>query len=127
MTNTPRRDTSFEIQVRRLLHSRGYRYRVDHPLPGITRSRPDLVFPTERVAIYLDGCFWHSCPIHATTPVSGREWWVAKLAANVERDRRHGRELESAGWVAARFWEHEPPSEIVDRIVDLVIARRSGE
>ncbi len=124
MVNTPRRDTPFEMRVRRILHARGFRYRVDRPMPGVTRSRPDVVFPTERIAVYLDGCFWHSCPIHGTMPAAGREWWAAKLQANIERDRRHGEELEAAGWLAARFWEHEDPHDIADEIAAIVAARR---
>ena len=124
MVNTPQRDTPFEMRVRRILHARGFRYRVDRPMPGVTRSRPDVVFPTERIAVYLDGCFWHSCPIHGTMPAAGREWWAAKLQANIERDRRHTEELEAAGWLAARFWEHEDPHDIVEEIAAIVAARR---
>lgn len=94
--------------------------------PALPRSRPDIVFPTERVAVYLDGCFWHSCPAHGTMPASGREWWAAKLRANAERDLRHRGELEAAGWLAARFWEHEAPSSVADEIKALVAARRSA-
>lgn len=126
MTNTPRRDNPFELQVRKTLHARGLRYRVDKPLPGITRSRPDVVFPTEKIAVYLDGCFWHSCPTHGTLPITNREWWSSKLAANTERDRRHDRDLKSAGWLVARFWEHEDPPEIADAIEALIKARRAG-
>ena len=126
MANTPRRDTPFEMQVRRILHARGFRYRVDRSIPGVTRSRPDIVFPTERVAVYLDGCFWHSCPAHGTMPASGQEWWAAKLRTNTERDLRHRGELEAAGWLAARFWEHEDPSSVADEIKALVAARRSA-
>ena len=98
MQNTPQRDTPFEIRVRRLLYARGLRYRIDRAIPEVTRSRPDIVFRRERVAVFLDGCFWHSCPLHASTPRSNREWWLAKLRGNVERDRCHDRELTAAGW-----------------------------
>ena len=124
MHNTPQRDTPVEMQVRSRLHRRGLRFRVDRTIPGVTRSRPDLVFTKERVAVFLDGCFWHSCPVHGTTPHANRDWWLEKLAANVERDRRHDRELRTAGWLVLRFWEHEDPTSVVDAIESRVCERR---
>jgi DNA mismatch endonuclease (patch repair protein) len=73
-----------------------------------------------KVAVYLDGCFWHSCPVHATTPKSNRQWWVDKLKANVTRDRDTDRRLTEAGWLALRVWEHEDPEVAADRIERLV-------
>ena len=122
MRNTPRRDTPFEIAVRKRTHALGLRFRVDHRLPGVTRARPDLVFPGPRVAVFLDGCFWHSCPEHGTTPQTNRDWWIAKLRANVERDARHRAELEAAGWTVLRFWEHEDPTAVATRIETAVRA-----
>ena len=81
----------------------------------------------EAVAVFLDGCFWHSCPEHGTTPHANREWWVEKLRANFERDRRHDRELTAAGWLALRFWEHEEPATVVDAIERHVRSRRVRE
>lgn len=122
MRNTPRRDTPFEIAVRKRTHALGLRFRVDHRLPGVTRARPDLVFPGPRVAVFLDSCFWHSCPEHGTTPQTNRDWWIAKLRANVERDARHRAELEAAGWTVLRFWEHEDPAAVAARIETAVRA-----
>ena len=126
MQNTPRRDTPFEIRVRRLLHAKGLRYRIDQAIPEVTRSRPDIVFRRERVAVFLDGCFWHSCPLHASTPKANREWWRAKLRANVKRDRQHDRELISAGWAVSRFWEHEEAAAIATQIEQVVLKRRDS-
>ena len=124
MENTRRRDTPVELEIRRILHGRGLRYRVDCPVAGVTRARPDLVFPTEKVAVFVDGCFWHSCPVHGSQPVANADWWRAKLAANVERDRRHDRELRDAGWVVLRFWEHDDPTKAADEIEATVRRRR---
>jgi DNA mismatch endonuclease (patch repair protein) len=97
---------------------------VDRPVPGITRGRPDVLFPTERVAVFVDGCFWHSCQDHATVPRSNRSWWISKLRANVERDRRHSEELRSAGWEVFRYWEHDDMSEAAVEVEARVLARR---
>src|SRR4051795_6896695 len=79
MSRARRRDTAPEVAIRREAHRRGLRYRVDAALPGLPRRRADMVFTRRRVAVFVDGCFWHSCPIHATTPTANRGWWVAKL------------------------------------------------
>lgn len=124
MRRTRRRDTPAEVAIRKELYRRGLRYRVDVPIPGVTRSRPDIVFTGKRVAIFVDGCFWHSCPEHGTLPTANREWWEEKLAANVERDRRHNAELEAAGWVVLRFWEHEDPVEVASIIASVFHSRK---
>ena len=126
MRSTRRRDTSIEVQVHVLLLERCLRFEVDRSIAGVTRSRPDLVFWDERVAVFLDGCFWHSCPVHGTTPHANRSWWLEKLAANVERDRRHDHELRTAGWLVLRFWEHEDPGFVVDTIESRVCERREA-
>ncbi|MHA7209666.1 very short patch repair endonuclease [Arthrobacter sp. MDT1-65] len=107
MSQQRRRDTAPELRLRKSLFARGLRYRVDAPLPGMLRRRADVLFPRRQVAVFVDGCFWHSCPLHATTPRSNRDWWVAKLEANVTRDRGTDEHLRSRGWVVLRFWEHE--------------------
>src|SRR4051812_7431931 len=90
------RDTVPEMALRKRLHAMGLRYRVDHPpLPGL-RRRADIVFTRARVAVYVDGCYWHRCPEHGTTPKNNAEWWAAKLQRNVERDRDTDRRLASA-------------------------------
>ncbi len=117
MRNTPRRDTPFEIAVRRRVHARGLRFRVDRAVAGgVSRARPDLVFAGPRVAAFLDGCFWHSCPEHRSIPQANRRFWLQKLRANAERDERHRRELEAARWRVLRFWEHEDPDLVAAAI-----------
>ena len=113
-----RRDTKPEVALRRELHRRGLRYFVDRaPLKGM-RRRADLVFPRRKVAVYVDGCFWHSCPIHATKPRNNAQWWADKLAANVARDRDTDRRLIDEGWRVVRIWEHEDPTVAADRVED---------
>jgi DNA mismatch endonuclease (patch repair protein) len=120
MSRARRRDTAPEVAVRREAHRRGLRYRVDLPLPGLVRRRADLVFPRRRVAVFVDGCFWHSCPVHVSVPAANREWWVAKLAGNVDRDRHTDGHLRDLGWTVLRFWEHEDPVAVVDVIESAV-------
>lgn len=116
MLANKRRDTSTELAVRRELHSRGLRYRVDFaPLPSL-RRRADIVFTRARIAVFIDGCFWHGCPIHGTAPKQNADYWGPKLAANVDRDRDTDRRLTNAGWFVIRVWEHEAAGDASDRI-----------
>lgn len=111
------RDTGPELAVRSELHRRGLRFYVDRaPLPGL-RRRADILFPRRRVAVYIDGCYWHGCPEHGTWPKANAEWWRAKIEANRARDRDTDRHLADAGWVSIRAWEHEASSAIADRVV----------
>ncbi|KXF56196.1 very short patch repair endonuclease [Rhodococcus sp. SC4] len=111
-----RRDTAPELALRRELHRRGVRYYVDRaPVKGV-RRRADLVFPRRKVAVYVDGCFWHSCPQHATFPKNNAQWWAEKLAGNVTRDRDTDARLTDAGWTVVRIWEHENPVVAADRV-----------
>ena len=120
MQRQARRDTRPEVSLRRQLWRRGLRYRVEvSPLPEL-RRRADIVFTRRRVVVYVDGCFWHSCPEHATEPKANQAWWVAKLAANVERDRDTDERLDAAGWQVVRVWEHEDPQEAADRVESAV-------
>jgi DNA mismatch endonuclease (patch repair protein) len=123
-----RRDTAPELALRRELHRRGLRFRVDHrPVPGI-RCRVDVVFTRARIAVFVDGCFWHSCPAHAVAPKRNGDWWAEKLAGNVARDRRNDEQLEAAGWTVVRVWEHEAAAEAADRVcVALRAAAAAGE
>ena len=112
------RDTAPELALRRLLHARGLRYRVDMaPLPGL-RRRADIVFTRARLAVFVDGCFWHRCPQHGTSPKSNTDWWRDKLDRNVRRDRDTDRALAEAGWQVLRVWEHEPPETAAGEIQD---------
>ncbi|CAM2980442.1 very short patch repair endonuclease [Skermania piniformis] len=116
MSRQQRRDTAPELALRRELHRRGLRYFVDRaPLPGL-RRRADVVFPRLRVAVYVDGCFWHRCPVHATDPKRNAAWWAEKLAANVARDRETDAALAEAGWQVVRLWEHEAAETAADRV-----------
>ena len=116
MSRQRRRDTQPELLVRRILHSRGVRYRVNSaPVPGL-RTKADLVWKGLRLAVFIDGCFWHGCPEHATRPKANEAWWAEKLDTNVQRDRRTDRELTSRGWTVLRFWEHEQPETAADAI-----------
>lgn len=118
MSRQRRRDTAPEVALRRELHRRGLRFYVDRaPLPGV-RRRADLVFPRRRVAVYVDGCFWHRCPLHATDPKNNARWWADKLARNVERDRDTDSRLAAAGWTVVRVWEHEDPMTAATQVVD---------
>lgn len=120
MRNTPTRDTPAELALRRLLHRAGLRYRVDHrPVPGI-RRKADIVFTRAKVAVFVDGCFWHSCPTHATWPRANAQWWRDKLAGNVARDRDTDRRLTEAGWIVVRIWEHEAPEAAAAELIDLL-------
>ncbi|WP_446664137.1 very short patch repair endonuclease [Flexivirga sp. B27] len=117
MRRQRRRDTAPELALRRALHARGHRYRVDAPLPGLPRRRADLLFPGARVAVFVDGCFWHGCPVHATEPRSNRDWWQQKLAGNRDRDRDTNQHLLDSGWAVIRIWECTPLEEGI-RIVE---------
>lgn len=129
MRRQARRDTKPELALRRAVWRLGLRYWVDvPPVPG--RRRADLDFPRARVAVYLDGCFWHRCPAHGTLPTANREWWIAKLEANVARDRDTDAALAAQGWTVVRVWEHEGPLYGAARVVEAVRSsptnRRSG-
>ena len=122
MESQRQRDTAPEIQLRRELHRRGLRYRVDHPIP-LPRRRADIVFTGQRVAVFVDGCYWHGCPEHATAPKNNADWWRRKLDANIDRDRDTDRRLETAGWLVIHVWEHEKLSEAADRVEAAVRSR----
>lgn len=110
------RDTELELSVRRALHKHGFRYRVDFaPLPSV-RSRADIVFRGSKLAIYLDGCFWHGCPIHGSIPKTNQSYWAPKLSRNRARDSFVNLSLRAEGWTVMRFWEHQSAMEIVDNI-----------
>lgn len=118
------RDTVPELKVRRLLHAMGCRYLVDAaPIKG-SRRRADLVFRGPRVAVFIDGCFWHSCPNHGMTPRTNTRFWSDKLRRNRERDAETNRLLAEAGWLPLRFWEHQDPAEVAAAVANVVRRRR---
>lgn len=113
-------DTAPELALRRALHARGLRYRKHvAPLAGL-RCRADVVFSAAKVAVFVDGCFWHSCPEHRTQPRANGEWWKAKLGRTWQRDRMNDEALRAASWTVVRVWEHEDPESAAARIAGLV-------
>jgi len=124
MKRQQRRDTAAELAIRRALWSLGLRYRVHYPATR-GRRRVDIAFTRTRVAVFVDGCFWHSCPEHGTRPKANAEWWVEKLERNVRRDRETDAELRAAGWIVVRIWEHEDPTAVAERVAAIVRATRS--
>lgn len=122
MARVRSRNTRPELILRSSLWSRGFRYRLNARIFDV---RPDFVFPRQRVAVFVDGCFWHGCPAHYTRPVSRRDYWAGKLQQNVLRDVRQTQELEAAGWRTVRIWEHEVSSDLnaaVARVASAVAA-----
>ena len=114
-----KRDTRPETTIRSILHRRGYRFRKDALLRlGEVRTRPDVLFSRQRVAVYIDGCFWHRCPEHGVRPRVNQPYWGPKLDGNVERDRRTDNALREAGWTVLRLWEHTPVDAAVRLIED---------
>jgi DNA mismatch endonuclease, patch repair protein len=125
MQNTAQRNTRPELRLRSALHRLGLRYRVHAaPLKGV-RRHADIVFPRQRIAVFVDGCFWHSCPDHATFPKANRDWWEEKLQANRDRDEDTDRRLRANGWESIRVWEHEDAQNAAVRIEAAVRARQA--
>jgi DNA mismatch endonuclease, patch repair protein len=120
MRSTGRRETQPELRLRRALHRRGMRFLVDVSPPGTNRRRRvDVLLRGARIAVFVDGCFWHSCPEHGRVPKTNSDWWRRKLEGVVRRDRDTDAELASAGWLVVRVWEHEDPEAAADRIAQL--------
>ena len=125
MVGNRSRDTRPELSVRSAVHRSGLRYRVDaRPLPELRRTA-DLVFRPAKVAVFIDGCFWHGCPEHYVAPRSNTDYWSAKVARNMQRDLDTTRRLREAGWTVLRYWEHDPPDDAAREIVEVVEAYRS--
>jgi DNA mismatch endonuclease (patch repair protein) len=118
------RDTKPELALRRAVHALGLRYRVSaRPLPAVRRTA-DLVFTRAKVAVFLDGCFWHGCPDHHTKSATNAAYWANKAETNRARDRDTDAKLEAAGWVVIRIWGHEDPGEAALKVESVVRARR---
>ncbi|MGW2087473.1 very short patch repair endonuclease [Streptomyces sp. NPDC001880] len=126
MSLQPSRDTAPEVAVRKLLHASGYRYRLHERVPGMSRRTIDIAFTRAKVAVLIDGCFWHGCPFHATQPKANAEWWRQKLDRNMARDLETTEHLIDAGWTVLRFWEHEPPAEVAEQVAAAVDRARLG-
>ena len=117
MERQRRGNTEPEIAVRKALQAAGVRFRVDVRLESDLRVRGDIAWKRRKIVVFIDGCFWHRCPVHRTEPKNNAEWWDAKLAANVARDRRADALLRERGWTVLRYWEHETPNNICADIV----------
>ncbi|ADP84920.1 very short patch repair endonuclease [Pseudofrankia inefficax] len=120
------RDTAPELALRRRLHGMGLRYRVDvQPLRDL-RRRADLVFGPSKVAVFVDGCFWHGCPVHGNPRPAANTWyWPDKIAGNKARDTDTDRRLQEAGWAVVRVWEHDDPKTVAGQVAELVASRRT--
>ena len=116
MSKNRRRDTKLELKVRRELHRRGLRFRVDY---GAAPGRPDVAFTKVKVAVFLDGCFWHGCPLHGTSPKSNADWWKAKIERHLTRDASVRDQLEQDGWLVLRYWAHDDVDGICDEVEDV--------
>lgn len=120
MRATRGRDTGPELAIRRIVHAAGLRYRVDErPLPDLNR-RADMVFRSRKIAVFIDGCYWHGCPEHHTVARANAEYWATKVERNRERDHHTSECLIAEGWIVLRFWEHIPPAEAAAAIINAV-------
>ncbi|MGW5044600.1 very short patch repair endonuclease [Streptomyces griseoluteus] len=120
------RDTKPERLIRQLVHAKGLRYRVSaRPIPDLRRTA-DMVFRPVKVAVFIDGCYWHGCPEHYVAPRTNSGYWSEKVLTNMRRDRETDQLLTNAGWLVLRFWEHEPSEMCAQRIVATVTERRAG-
>jgi DNA mismatch endonuclease (patch repair protein) len=122
-----RTETKPERLLRSVLHARGLRFRKDRRINVADRwVRPDIVFGPARLAVFIDGCFWHRCPVHATYPRANAQFWQAKFDRTVTRDRTDDHALKQAEWAVVRIWEHEDPNMAADR-VESVVRRRTSQ
>lgn len=116
-----RTNTKPEVELRSLLHRSGHRFRKDYPVrAGGKLVRPDIAFTRQKVAVFIDGCFWHCCPEHGRRPQNNTAYWGPKLTRNVERDREQTDALQRAGWTVLRAWEHEDIRQVANRVVSEV-------
>ena len=116
--------TDIELALRSALHRAGLRFRVNRQIVPLCRSRADVVFMAARVAVFVDGCFWHGCPRHGTMPKQNTGWWQEKIAANQARDRRVNDVLAAAGWRVVRIWEHDSLPDALRKITRALGRRR---
>lgn len=124
MQRQRRKDTEPELAIRRALHRSGLRYRICVPVTGLRRRTIDIAFTRLRLAVFVDGCFWHGCPQHATWPKNNAAWWKAKILKNRERDRETTRKLEDGGWTVVRIWEHESAEDAAGQLLELIKGMR---
>lgn len=126
MVTNHSRDTKPELRLRTALHRRGLRYFVHRATIQGLRRQADIVFPRIRLAVYLDGCFWHGCPIHASWPKANATFWREKIERNRRRDADTDCRLVEAGWESIRIWEHDDVEQAADLIVARVASRRAS-
>jgi DNA mismatch endonuclease (patch repair protein) len=126
MSATPGRDNPAERELRSALHKGGFRFRVHRKLLKGLHRTADIAFISLRVAVFLDGCFWHGCPVHATWPKTNARWWRDKIETNRKRDLDTDQKLRAGGWLVVRVWEHENPEVAVRRMVRTLVARREA-
>lgn len=119
-----RRDTKPELAIRRILHARGLRYRTDVRPDRSIRRHADIVFTKAKIAVFVDGCFWHGCPEHFIPPKANADYWAQKIEGNQMRDADTNDVLTAAGWTVLRFWEHDDPASSADRIEQCWKAKR---
>lgn len=124
MQRVRQKNTSAEAALRRELYARGIRYRIHVPVLTKPRRVADVAFSGLRVAVFVDGCFWHGCPQHATWPKQNAEFWRAKILANQQRDRDTDERLRADGWKVIRVWAHEPPERVAAKVATVVEKRR---
>lgn len=119
--------TTPELRLRSELHRRGLRFRKNLTVrANDVRTTPDIVFTRARAAVFVDGCFWHRCPQHASSPKANSDYWSSKLEANVARDRRVDAALRDDGWLVLRFWEHQSPDESADAVILALRGQRAA-
>lgn len=124
LSKVRQKGTAAELSLRRALHARGLRYFLHVPLLHKPRRVADLVFPRLHVAVFVDGCFWHGCPLHASWPKNNADFWREKIEGNRARDVDTDERLIALGWTVVRVWEHEDAQEAADRIADIVSLKR---
>jgi len=123
MQGNRRADTAPEVNLRRALHASGLRFRKDLVVKGVdAKAKADVVFTRQKVAVFIDGCFWHGCPTHCRMPSRNRDYWEAKIGRNQERDYRVTAALAADGWRVIRIWEHEPVEQAALRVRDALSA-----
>lgn len=121
-----RTNTKPEVRLRQALHASGLRFRKDMALKvGDVRARPDVVFTKKKVAVFVDGCFWHCCPEHGRLPTRNTTYWLPKLQRNVDRDARQNQALRESGWTVLRVWEHVPLSDATALVCAAVLDERT--
>ena len=125
MQSNKGRDTKPEVALRSAVHALGLRYRVSNRPMKELRRTADLVFTRAKVAVFLDGCFWHGCPEHHTVATTNARFWADKVEQNAARDRDTDARLAAAGWLVIRVWEHEEPQSAALRVRCAVQGRNS--